>query len=61
MLQKRTEQGWRTIASTALGSRSRFALRHRFAHSGTLALRALFGADPRNTQSASSVLQISVR
>jgi hypothetical protein len=61
LLQKRTKQGWRTIASTALGSGSRFALRHRFAHSGTLVLRALLRADRRNTQSASSALPISVR
>ncbi len=60
VLQERTSRGWRTIGSALLGSRSRFSLRHRFAHRGALVLRALLAADPRNVQSASAPVRISV-
>ena len=60
VLQERTAHGWRTLGSATLGSRSRFALRHRFAHKGKLVLRALLGADRRNTQSASAPMRIVV-
>jgi hypothetical protein len=60
-LQQRTAKGWRTVGSTVIGRLSKFTLRHRFAHKGKVVLRALFGGDTRNTQSASKSLRLFVR
>jgi hypothetical protein len=61
VLQQRTSNGWRTIASGRLGSRSKFVLHHRFAHKGVVVLRALLAADARNVQSRSAPVKVSVR
>lgn len=51
---------WRAIAIAMIGPRSRFTLRHRFAHRGAVLLRAVFEGDARNTRSTSAALKIFV-
>lgn len=60
-LQRRTANGWQTIATTVIGRLSRFTVRHRFAHKGSVTLRAVFAGDARNVQSASAPVRILVR
>jgi hypothetical protein len=60
-LQRRTAKGWETIATAVIGRLSRFTVRHRFAHRGTVMLRAVFGGDARNVQSASAPVGVFVR
>jgi hypothetical protein len=60
-LQQQTAKGWRTIATARLGSKSRFFLRHRFAHRGATTLRALLSADARNLRSGSRPVSVTVR
>ncbi len=60
-LQQQTAQGWRTIGTVRLGSKSGFNLRHRFAHRGATSLRAVFGGDSRNVRSTSQALSVKVR
>jgi hypothetical protein len=61
ILQQHTATGWRTIATTRLGSKSKFSLRHRFAHGGAATLRAVFGGDARNVRSTSAPVGLNVR
>jgi len=56
-----TGKHWDTVASAAIGARSRFTLRHRFARRGTVVLRAVFGGDARNAGAASAPLRVLVR
>jgi hypothetical protein len=60
-LQRRTANGWRTIATTVIGRLSRFTVRHRFAHKGKVTVRAVFAGDPRNIRSPSAPLRLSIR
>jgi hypothetical protein len=60
-LQRRTGQGWRTIATAVIGRRSEFSLSHRFAHKGKVVLRVMFAGDAHNVQSFSNPLRVSVR
>lgn len=52
---------WDTVASSLIGPVSRFTVRHRFAHRGSVLLRAVFGGDARNIRSTSAPLRIFVR
>jgi hypothetical protein len=59
-LQRRTTNGWRTVATTVIGRLSRFTVRHRFPHKGRLTLRAVFAGDARNVGSASAPVRLFV-
>jgi hypothetical protein len=60
-LQRRTNKGWRTIATAVIGRRSGFTVSHRFAHKGNVVLRATFAGDARNVRSFSKPVRVSVR
>jgi hypothetical protein len=51
---------WDTVASSLIGRLSGFTVRHRFARSGSVLLRAVFGGDTRNIRSTSPPLRIFV-
>jgi hypothetical protein len=59
-LQRRTNTGWRTIASAVIRHLSRFTVSHRFAHKGKVVLRVMFAGDARNVQSFSKSVRVSV-
>jgi hypothetical protein len=62
LLQRYTPaKRWDTVATSVIGRLSRFTVRHRFAHGGTVLLRAVFGGDARNIRSTSAPLRILVR
>lgn len=59
--QYTTAKGWHAVASSLTGARSRFTVRHRWAHRGDVLLRAVFAGDARNIRSTSARLRIFVR
>lgn len=60
LLQRRTSQGWRTIARSLLTRASNFRVRHRLGR-GTVVLQAVLPADTTNALSASALLTVHSR
>jgi hypothetical protein len=55
-----TTKRWETVATPGIGLMSTFTVRHRFAHSGSVLLRAVFAGDARNIRSTSAPLRIAL-
>lgn len=55
-----TTKRWEIVTSSVIGRLSKFTVRHRFAHGGSVLLRTVFRGDARNVRSKSALLRIGL-
>ena len=61
LIEQRRGGAWRVLGRSRLGAGSSYALPHRFAHPGTIELRAVLPADARNMRSSSPTVTVAVK